>query len=228
MRRSRFLSCRLAAAAGAVWLFVGSGLGPWMGHWVGAEPQAHAEKPTPAPATELRPPESFAAITDRDERARQLFLEASRVLLHPRCLNCHPDGDSPAQGDAGRLHEPPVARGPQDQGVPGLECRSCHQDRNLALARVPGAPQWHLAPRVMAWVGRTPKALCEQLKDPARNGGKSLGQIAQHAAQDELVAWGWAPGSGRMPAPGTQGQFGALVAAWIKEGAACPREGARP
>jgi len=69
-------------------------------------------------------------------------------------VNCHPDGDSPHQR-AGELHDPPVVRGPEDQGVPGNECTTCHQDKNQALTRVPGAPTWHLAPRAMAWVGRS-------------------------------------------------------------------------
>ncbi len=180
---------------------------------------------TPDPGGELRAPESFAGIADRDERARALFQEASRVLLHPRCRNCHPDGDSPLQGDKGLLHDPPVARGADDRGVPGLLCESCHQDKNLELARVPGAPNWHLSPRSMAWAGRTLKSLCEQLKDPARNGSRTLLQIVEHSAHDPLIAWGWSPGALRTPAPGTQERFGALMAAWVKDGAACPREG---
>ncbi|MBX3219073.1 MAG: Isoquinoline 1-oxidoreductase subunit [Labilithrix sp.] len=176
------------------------------------------------PRNALRAPRDFAAIPDRDDRARAIFVEASRVMLHARCTNCHPAGDSPTQGEDGRMHDPPVARGPSDTGVPALECASCHQDRNLELARVPGAPKWHLAPIEMAWVGKTPGALCEQLKDRKRNGDKSLAEIAEHTAHDELVAWGWAPGHGREPAPGTQAEFAALVGAWVKEGAACPRD----
>jgi hypothetical protein len=153
-----------------------------------------------------------------------LFTEASRVMLHPRCRNCHPAGDSPLQGDRGLIHDPPVVRGANDKGAPGLECASCHQDRNLELARVPGAPGWHLAPRSMAWEGRSQRALCEQLKDPSRNGGKSLADIVEHSAHDELVAWGWAPGHGREPAPGSQATFGELMAAWMKDGAVCPPE----
>lgn len=179
-------------------------------------------------AGELRAPEDFAAIADRSERSRALFLEASRVFQHPRCSNCHPDGDVPLQGDGGRLHDPPVVRGPDNHGVVGMECQGCHQDRNLELARVPGAPNWHLAPREMAWVGKSPRALCEQLKDPARNGGKSLEQMIEHNAHDELVAWGWTPGSGRVPAPGSQERFGKLVAAWVETGAECPPEEAAP
>ena len=172
---------------------------------------------------ELRAPAAFTGIADRDERAAALFLEATKVMLHPRCTNCHPQGDSPTQGNA-QLHDPPVARGQHDQGVAGLRCVSCHQDHNLELARVPGAPKWQLAPKIMAWVGRTPASLCAQVKDPARNGGKSLAAIAEHAAHDPLVAWGWAPGHEREPAPGTQAQYGALVHAWVEAGAACPQE----
>ncbi|OJH37830.1 Isoquinoline 1-oxidoreductase subunit [Cystobacter ferrugineus] len=182
----------------------------------------------PVTAQQLRTPDMFARITSRPERSRALFLEASRVMLHPRCTNCHPAGDTPTQGEHGLAHDPPVFRGAKDQGVPGLECTSCHQDKNLAHARVPGAPKWHLAPRSMAWVGVTPRALCEQLKDRQRNGNKSLEEIIEHSAHDELVGWGWKPGGDRVPAPGTQEQFGALIAAWAKDGAECPDEEARP
>ncbi|HYO59828.1 Isoquinoline 1-oxidoreductase subunit [Archangium sp.] len=193
-------------------------------------------QPAPSPSeilpqvgpTELRAPEAFGVISDRAERSRALFLEASRVLLHPRCANCHPDGDMPYQGTGLQLHDPPVLRGPEDRGIVGMECTSCHQDRNVELTRVPGAPNWHLAPLSMAWVGRTPRGVCEQLKDPARNGGKSLAQIVEHNAHDELVGWGWRPGADREPAPGTQERFGAIVAAWVETGAECPSEEARP
>jgi hypothetical protein len=120
------------------------------------------------------------------------------------------------------VHDPPVVRGEGDQGVPALRCGTCHQDANVELARVPGAPGWHLAPRSMAWLGRTPAAICAQVKDPARNGNRSLAAIVTHASHDPLVAWGWAPGHGRTPAPGDQARFGALVAAWVQNGAACP------
>lgn len=189
--------------------------------------------PAPAPplravaANELRTPQDFDGIVDRGQRSRALFAEATRVMFHPRCRNCHPNGDSPAQGDDNRLHDPPVVRGPDNHGAPGLECTSCHQDRNLELQRVPGAPKWALAPIEMAWVGRTPHALCEQIKDPKRNGNKDLAHLVEHSGHDPLVAWGWAPGHGRAPAPGSQQQFGALMAAWVDSGAECPPEEAK-
>jgi hypothetical protein len=180
------------------------------------------------PRDQLRAVAEFAVIADRADRSRALYLEASRVLLHPRCVNCHPNGDVPHQGMQLVLHDPPVQRGPEDRGVPGMECGTCHQDRNQPLTRVPGAPSWHVAPIEMAWVGKSAAYICEQLKDPARNGGKSLAQIVDHNAHDELVGWGWSPGADREPAPGTQQQFGALVAAWVETGAECPAPGPAP
>jgi hypothetical protein len=41
-------------------------------------------------------------------------------------------------------------------------------------------------------------------------------------AKDELVGWGWAPGEGRDPVPGTQARFGEIIQAWIDTGAVCP------
>ena len=174
---------------------------------------------------ELRAPSEFNVISDRAERSRALFVEAARVITHPRCVNCHPDGDTPHQGMDMRPHDPPVVRGPDDAGVPGNECTTCHQDRNQELTRVPGAPKWHLAPIEMGWVGQSIGHICNQMKDPARNGHKTLQQIIDHNAHDELVGWGWHPGHDREPAPGTQAQFGALMSAWAETGAQCPSEG---
>jgi len=198
----------------------------------GCGPSTSLEPTAPAPPLrqvgphELRVPADFEPIADVKQRSRALFLEVSRVLTHPRCINCHPNGDVPHQGMSLALHDPPALRGPDDHGVVGMECTGCHQDRNLELARVPGAPKWALAPIEMAWVGKTAHAICEQLKDPKRNGGKTLDEIAHHNGHDELVAWGFYPGADREPAPGTQAQLGALTEAWVKSGAECPPEGA--
>jgi hypothetical protein len=198
---------------------------------VAATVQAKPAAVTPAQTVAgkpLRGPDAFAKITDPAERSRALFLEASRVFTHPRCINCHPAGDVPHQGMTVELHYPPVVRGPKNAGVPALECTGCHQDHNVELARVPGAPKWQLAPIEMAWVGKSPRAICEQMQDPKRNGGKTLAQLVEHNAHDELVGWGWHPGADREPAPGTQELFGRLIAAWVETGAKCPPEEARP
>ena len=170
-----------------------------------------------APPGQLLPAASFTAIADGSARSRALFGEIARVLTHPRCVNCHPADDTPRQGDAHAIHDPPALR-----VVPALKCTSCHQDRNVELARVPGAPNWSLAPASMAWLDRTPSQICAQIKDPARNGGRSLAKIRDHIAHDALVGWAWSPGSGRTPAPGSQAGLGELVTAWIDTGAECP------
>ena len=68
----------------------------------------------------LAAPESFAAISDSAARSAALFMEAAKVLTHPRCVNCHPAGDRPRQGDIRRLHSrrSRAAR-------TGLDCRRC-------------------------------------------------------------------------------------------------------
>jgi hypothetical protein len=187
-----------------------------------AKPAATAA-PSVAP-NQLRALAQFDAIADRAARSQALFVEASRVLTHARCVNCHPPDDMPRQGDGHALHDPPALRGTADRGIPGLGCATCHQDRNVELARVPGAPDWRLAPAQMEWLDRSPAAICAQIKDPARNGGRTLVQIHDHLAHDALVGWAWQPGADRAPAPGTQAELGALVQAWIDTGAECPSE----
>jgi hypothetical protein len=185
------------------------------------EPRPAAQKTRGADA-ELRAPGAFANIADPAQRSAALFVEAGKVLLHPRCVNCHPAGDRPLQRDTGALHEPWVRRGPDGFGAPGLRCATCHPAANYDAVRMPGHPKWHLAPAEMAWEGRSLAQICEQIKDPARNGGHDLKHIVAHMAHDSLVGWGWTPGAGRQPAPGTQAEFGALIKAWVETGAACP------
>jgi hypothetical protein len=160
----------------------------------------------------LAPPESFAT-GDTAARSAAIFTELGKVLTHPRCVNCHPAGDRPRQDDQGRLHQPPVERGPDGHGLAAMRCSSCHQQSNFDPARMPGE---------MAWEGKTLAEICAQIKDPARNGGRSLEELVHHIGTDSLVGWAWAPGYGRRPAPGTQEQAGALAEAWVKSGAACP------
>jgi hypothetical protein len=170
----------------------------------------------------LASPESFASIADTAARSAAIFTELGKVLTHPRCVNCHPAGDRPRQGDMARLHQPPVERGADGHGLPAMRCSICHQQANFDSAGVPGNPIWQLAPREMAWEGKTLAEICAQIKDPARNGNRSVDALIEHIGEDHLVGWAWAPGYGRQPAPGTQKQAGALVEAWVKTGAECP------
>jgi hypothetical protein len=170
----------------------------------------------------LASPESFASIADTAARSAAIFTELGKVLTHPRCVNCHPAGDRPRQGDMARLHQPPVERGADGHGLPAMRCSICHQQANFDAAGVPGNPIWQLAPREMAWEGKTLAEICAQIKDPARNGNRSVDALIEHIGEDHLVGWAWAPGYGRQPPPGTQKQAGALVEAWVKTGAECP------
>jgi hypothetical protein len=183
-----------------------------------------------AVAEDLRPPAAFAGIADPAARSRALFAEAAKVLTHPRCLNCHPAGDHPLQGDDHHIHEPQVVRGESGDGIAGTPCQTCHMSRTVDLfpgaaasyASIPGHPRWQLAPREMAWEGKSVGEICRQLKDKDKNGGRDLAMIHEHLAGDDLVAYGWHPGKDRAPAPGTQQQLGDLVQAWIDTGAECP------
>ncbi len=179
-----------------------------------------------ADAATLKAPAAFETIADETQRSQALFAEMFKVISSPRCLNCHPAGDSPLQGDMMTAHYPPVTRGPDGGGAPGMECTTCHGPDNVAYlvgeGSVPGHGIWALAPIEMAWVGFDAGEVCAQLKDEERNGGRDLEAIHYHHAEDGLVGWGWHPGEGRTPAPGDQETFGALTLAWVETGAHCP------
>jgi hypothetical protein len=88
--------------------------------------------------------------------------------------------------------------------------------QQASFRSIPGHPRWGLAPIDMAWQGRSMSEVCRQMKDPQRNGGRNLELLHEHVANDDLVAWGWHPGLGRDPVPGTQQQaLGELIRAWI-------------
>ena len=203
---------------------------PLLGAALAAALACAPARPQTDAAIALRPPSAFAGIADPATRSRALFTEAAKVFTSPRCINCHPAGDHPTQGADHHPHDPPVARGASGDGVPGAPCQACHMSRTVDLfpgavasyASIPGHPRWQLAPLAMAWQGKSIGDICRQLKDKTRNGGRDLAMLQQHVAKDDLVAYGWAPGKGRVPAPGTQALAGELVQAWIDTGAECP------
>ncbi len=159
------------------------------------------------------------------ELSRAAFKEAYKVLMHPRCMNCHPAGDAPLQGDDSHPHLQNVKAGPEGKGLFAMKCTNCHQEHNLPGANMPpGNPVWHLPPPDMPMVfeGKTPAELAAQLKDPARNGGKTLEQIFHHVAEDKLVLWGWNPGDGRSLPPLSHEEFVKQMRIWIDNGAEVP------
>jgi hypothetical protein len=73
----------------------------------------------------------------------------------------------------------------------------------------------------MAWQGLSTGELCRALKDPARNGGRSLPQLIDHFETERLVLWAWNPGPGRTLPPLSHDRFVETVKQWIATGAAC-------
>src|SRR5947207_10059589 len=116
----------------------------------------------------LATPESFASIADTAARSAAMFTELGKVLTHPRCVNCHPAGDHPHQGEQGRLHQPPVERGADGHGLPTMRCSSSHQQANFDPSRIPGHPEWTMAPRVLSWDGKSPGQTGAQINDTDR------------------------------------------------------------
>jgi hypothetical protein len=162
---------------------------------------------------------------DRATAGKQAFATIARVLQSPRCQNCHPVGDRPLQSDRGAPHAMNISR---TTVAAGVLCQACHQDRNSEAIGIaggpPGAPHWNLPPADMPMVfqGKTAAALCEQLKDPARNGHRTLAQLLDHVSHDPLVLWGWSPGGKRTQPPVPHDQFVAAFTVWTASGGACP------
>jgi hypothetical protein len=156
------------------------------------------------------------------------FETVRAVLQHPRCQNCHPAGDAPLQGADGRVHSQNVERGPEGFGMAGAECATCHGLANPPASYgghiPPGVSEgWHMPPPEMklVFVGLSARALCEQIKDPATNGGKDLAALRKHL-DTPLVVWGWDPGFGREPVPTPYRAFVAAWETWARAGAPCP------
>lgn len=152
------------------------------------------------------------------------FKEVYSVLISPRCVNCHPSGDIPLQGDDAHLHTMNPKRGVDGKGVFAMKCANCHQPTNTpGLNTPPGNPNWHLPPADMKMVfqGRSPRELAKQLMDPAKNGHKNKEQLLEHA-NDTLVLGGWNPGEGRTLPPMSHAAFKKAWTTWIEKGAYAP------
>lgn len=154
----------------------------------------------------------------------QAFRAVASVLTSPRCLNCHSSNDGPLQGDDNHPHAMNVKRGVDGNGSPALHCFACHQTENAKTPHgPPGAVDWRLPPpsMPMAWKDLSIGALCHALKDPAKNGHRSLQDLVPHM-DTSLVRWAWNPGPGRTLPPLSHDEFVSHLKEWIDTGAACP------
>ena len=154
------------------------------------------------------------------------FMDVYKVLMSPRCMNCHPAGDIPLQGDDSHLHTMFPRRGNEGKGIYAMKCTNCHQPENtLGIHTPPGNPDWHLPPANMKMVfqGRTPHQLAKQIMDPKQNGHKTRQQLLEHA-HDGLVVAGWNPGEGRSLPPISHEEFVKAWTTWIEKGAYAPKQ----
>ena len=152
-----------------------------------------------------------------------------KVLTHKRCVNCHPAGDRPRQGEGSHIHNFNVQRGPDNHGVDGLKCATCHQEENNIYSGVPGAPDWSLAPIEMRWEGLTKSQIAKSILDRSINGNRSIEETVKHLTEHELVLWAWEPGvnangEAREPAPVPLDEYIAAVKEWAANGAVVPED----
>jgi len=170
-----------------------------------------------APRTEITvKKDSIASVT--------AFKKVYAVLMSPRCMNCHPAGDVPLQGDDSHLHAMLPKRGHDGKGVFAMKCMNCHQPTNTpGLHTPPGNPDWHLPPADMKMVfeGRSPTELAKQLIDPKQNGHKDIKKLIEHA-DDDLVLAGWNMGEGRTLPPLSHAEFKKAWITWLETGAYAP------
>lgn len=153
------------------------------------------------------------------------FMQVYKVLMSPRCMNCHPSGDRPLQGDDSHIHTMNVRRGKHGTGVYASKCSNCHQPTNVpGLRTPPGNPKWHLPPADMKMVfqGKTPHQLALQIIDYNQNGHKNKKQLLEHA-RDTLVKAGWNMGEGITPPPLSYDAFVMAWDTWINKGAYAPK-----
>lgn len=154
--------------------------------------------------------------------SKKAFMEVYRVLMSPRCMNCHPAGDIPFQGDDSKLHQPAVKRGKDGKGMFANKCVNCHQDENELGA--PINPKWSMpaADMKMIFEGKSARELAAQLLDPAANGNKTKEALLHHIAEDTLVLVGWHPVKENKLPPLTHDEFVKQFKLWIDNGAYLP------
>ncbi|WP_166417227.1 hypothetical protein [Cochlodiniinecator piscidefendens] len=154
---------------------------------------------------------------------------AYEVFSHPRCSNCHVGADNrpmwsgPSYGSA-RPHGMNINAGESRIGAEHILCSTCHSPNNIDLPHAPPGvtADWRLAPVEAEWFGKSSREVCEQLRDPERNGGRNVLEIAEHLDHDVILHWAWNPGVGRESAPYSLQDHVNDVLAWGAAGTPCP------
>lgn len=156
------------------------------------------------------------------------------VTSHPRCSNCHVGADhvpmwsGPAYGET-RPHGMNINAGESRIGAETLPCSACHAYNEQAYDIPHAAPQvamtWRLPPVEAAWFDRSAVEICNQLRDPGRNGGRDMMELAAHLDHDLILHWAWNPGGGREPAPYSLQEHVDDILTWGVAGMPCPEDG---
>ncbi|UII31088.1 hypothetical protein LVD17_22610 [Fulvivirga ulvae] len=167
-------------------------------------------------------------LSDKNDSVASVraFAKVYKVLMHPRCMNCHPSGDVPLQGNDSHLHAMLPQRGVDGKGIYAMKCSNCHQGKSVPLDNAPpGNPKWHLPPADMKMVfeGKSAHELARQLVNPELNGHKSMDDLIEHAS-DTLLKAGWTMGGDRTPPPLSYEEFKTEWINWIETGAYAPAE----
>ena len=157
------------------------------------------------------------------------------VASHPRCSNCHTDDKNipmwsgPSFGET-KPHGMNINAGDSRIGIESIPCSTCHV-QSTAPNEIPHAPPrtghpWMLAPAEFAWFGEASPTICAQMSDPERNGGRDGAGLVEHIIHDAeikaFITWGFNPGGGREPAPGTMQQHLDDMVLWTAAGMPCP------
>ncbi len=166
---------------------------------------------------------------DVEPQLENSFDKMMAVLTHKRCVNCHPTSNQARQGEDSHYHNFGIVGGVDGHGLEGYSCQTCHGEENNEYSGVPGAPEWALAPNIMAWEGKTRVEIATQMMDRSRNGDRSAAEIKKHLTEHELVLWAWEPGidaegNQREVPPVSKEDFIVAVKEWIDNGAVIPSE----
>lgn len=178
---------------------------------------------------------AFAAGSISREEGLANWAKFYEVASHPRCSNCHVGPDNlpmwsgPSYGET-RPHGMNIDAGDSRIGAEAVACATCHttlkEARPGANAIPHAAPRvampWALAPVEAEWFGKSSAYICEQLKDPERNGGRTIREVAAHLDHDLILHWAWNPGGTREPAPYSLQESMDFLMKWAAAGTPCP------
>ena len=177
----------------------------------------------------------YTAGSVSQEQGLKHWQKFYEVASHPRCTNCHAGPDNipmwsgPSYGRT-RPHGMNIDAGQSRIGAETVVCSACHtvlKNPNPAANAIPHSPPkvaavWKLAPVSTAWFGKSSEFICNQVKDPQRNGKRSIRDVAVHLGHDKVLRWAWSPGGNRQPPPGSLQETMDDLMKWAAAGAPCP------